>query len=192
MIEQLFYTTGAIFFSLVSFMIVRCYFAYNKMASITIPEMPQSVDTMSRYRQRLIEARVKTEDDLCKMSDEDVKKLYLKHEQSIIDDMSDQVSKLFVKGWTKSVARVLPVDEAELESDLNRDVFVKVAVNEFFPSLYYRYGKFLAPVSVLATTASHIDYKQIGSSHEINGDSQDNQEHQEVKSDQDPLGTADQ
>lgn len=93
MIEQIFYASGVSFFILASFLLVKCYiaarrmqFLYNKMeTSITLPNISQeaSVDNVECYRQRLVKARVKTADDLSKISDEEVKKLYLKHEQSV-------------------------------------------------------------------------------------------------------------
>jgi len=173
MIEQLFYASGAIFFALSSFLMLKCYrrvqqlFSYYKMEpSITLPnteeEEARACSEIDKYRQSLVQARVKTEDDLKKMSEDDIKKLYLKHEQAVIDKYSDHMTKLFAKGYTKAVSNVVPIENCdELESSLSNDFFIKAAVNEFVPWLYYRYGMYIAPVSILTNTATHVDYQQI-------------------------------
>ena len=150
------------------------YFSFNKMTnenrvceagesvSITYPEIPTTMSEVDNYRNRLIHAHVKTEDDINNMTPNEIKKEYLKHEQDIINKMSNHVSKVLVKTYTNSVCSVLPIDDQEgLEKDLNNDVFVKAAVSEYLPPLYYKYGALLAPLTVLSTTATHINYKQI-------------------------------
>ena len=117
---------------------------------------------LDKYRLRLIQAHVKTEEDLNKMTVQDIKKLYLKHEQSVIDKMSKQVFKLCVKTYSKSISNVIPIDNAEdLNNNLTNDVFINAAVNAYFPAIYYTYGAYLAPFSMLATTASHVDYQKL-------------------------------
>ena len=135
--------------------------------SISPNKAPASdASDVDQYRERLVKARVKTEEDLKKMSEEDVKKLYLKHEQTIVDGMADQVSKMFAKTWSNSISRVVPIDdEDELEKDLSEDIFLKAAIKNYFPSFYYDYGKYCAPASVLLTTGRHVNYKSI----KING-----------------------
>ena len=136
---------------------------------------------VDQYRERLVKARVKTEEDLKKMSDEDVKKLYLKHEQTIVDGMADQVSKMFAKTWSNSISRVVPIDdEDELEKDLSGDIFLKAAIKNYFPSFYYDYGKYCAPASVLLTTGRHVNYKSI----KINGSG--NEEPEEGQTEESP------
>ena len=191
MIEQIFYATGAMFFSVTSIIIIRfclwCRFCmYNKMET-TITQ-PPTANTETSYRDRLVKARVKTAEDLNKMSDEDIKKLYLKHEQSVVDGITEQVSRMFVKTWTQFVSLVLPIsDEDTLEEDLNKNVFLNAAAKEVLPSLYYDYGVYFAPFSVLLTTASHVSYQEIGNYVGINGRS--NQEPKEVETNQDFLET---
>ena len=117
-------------------------------SSIIIPEtQPLPVDTVALYQQRLLKARVRTQEDLDEMSDEDVEKLYLKNEQIVID-------KMFINTWTRSVARLLPIDnELRLEASLMKDIFLKEVVNEvakeYFPSFYYDYGAYLAPFTFI-------------------------------------------
>lgn len=168
MIEQIFYAVGIVFFFIASSTIVKCYSIarklYNKMEDANVissdsqkDEVVQK-DEVALYRQRLCKDRVKTEEDLAKMSDKDVKQMYLKQEQKIIDDMGDKFSRFCVKAWSLGVSRVLPIDDqTKLENDLNNDVFVKAMVKHFFPAFYYDYGTYIAPVSVLGTTATHID-----------------------------------
>jgi hypothetical protein len=158
------------------------------MTTITLPEETICAD-VEKYRQRLVKAHVKTEEDLVKMSDEDIKKLYLKHEQSVVDDMSDQISKLFTKTWTHFVAYMVPIwDEEELETSLNRDVFIKAAVNGIFPTIFYNYGMFLAPVSMLATTAMHVDYTQLGKKSGVLTNGEQNLDNEEKSEESDACG----
>ena len=189
MIEQIFYATGSLFFSLGSFVIIKCYLTwkrlYNKMEpTISLPEQAEETSVHdANYQKRLVKARVKTEEDLAKMSENEVKKLYLKHEQSIIDNVAGNVSKVFAKLWTKSVSRVVSVDEVELEAELNKDVFVEAFLKEYFPPFYYDYGMYLAPFSVLLTTANHIDYKWVGNSLEINDNGQEEPQEDDADAD---------
>ena len=90
------------------------FFSYYKMDTLTLPTLDEtpSASEVDKYRLRLVQARVKTEDDLHKMSEEDIKKLYLKHEQSVIDRVSVQVTNLFVKAYTKSVSKVIPIENS--------------------------------------------------------------------------------
>ena len=133
--------------------------------TLTLPpcqELTIPTDDIERYKERLLYARVKTEDDLAKMTPQEIKKLYLKHEQSIVDGMSDQMTKLFSKTYTTTVSKVLPInDETSLEDSLNKDVFLQAAMKEFFIPLYYKYGTLLAPLTVAANTAAHVDYQRL-------------------------------
>ena len=135
--------------------------------SQTYPEVvthqsPTTTSDADKYRQRLVQARVKTEEDLNKMSEDEIKKMFLKHEQSIVDGMANQGTEWFVKGYTKFVSKVLPIDgETDLEKSLNGDVFLQAAVKEFFPAIYYRFGAYFAPLSVALTTAAYVDYQRI-------------------------------
>jgi hypothetical protein len=175
MIEQLYYISGTIFFLSFSFLILEfwCFwkkaksFFRNKMTEpdITYPDVTAAAPTSSeldKYRLRLIQAHVKTEDDLGKMNADDIKKLYLKHEQKLLKDMSTQISKIFVKMYSKTVANVIPIESSDqLENSLNNDVFIKAAINEYFPTIFYSYGAYLAPLSIATTTAAHVDYKKL-------------------------------
>ena len=167
-VESLYYLSGTLFFGVSTYLLIKIYFLFYKMTTeessvnITYPEIPTTMSEVDKYRVRLIQSHVKTEDDVNKMSPDEIKKEYLKHEKSIIDNMSDHVSKMLVQAYAKSVCSILPIDDAEgFEKDLKNDVFVKSAVSEYLPPLYYKYGPMLAPITILSTTATHINYKQI-------------------------------
>jgi hypothetical protein len=174
MIEQLYYISGTIFFLSLSFLIFRCLHSWEKLKiilrnkmtepDITYPDVtaaPTSSE-LDKYRLRLIQAHVKTEDDLSKMTTHDIKKLYLKHEHKLIENMSTQISKTLVKMYSKSISNVIPIDNAEdLENSLNNDVFIKAAINEYLPTIFYSYGAYLAPLSIAITTEAHVDYQQL-------------------------------
>lgn len=130
-------------------------------STLTLPNDDNQIKTseLDKYKLRLVQARVKTEEDLNNMSEDTIKNLYLKHEQGVIDNMSKLVHKWFVKAYTNIVNRIAFIKEVdELEKDLNEDVFLKAGIKEVFPTIYYQYGVYLAPLSVLATTVAHIDY----------------------------------
>lgn len=150
---------------LVSAIILKFIYFVYKMESnvdITYPDIPQSASELDKYKLRLIQAHVKTEEDLNKMSQNDIKKEYLKHEQAMIEKMSTNLTKMITKAYTNSVSNILPIEQPEsLENKLNDDVFLKAAINEYLPPLYYRFGALLAPLTVIATTATHVNYKNI-------------------------------
>ena len=81
---------------------------------------------------------------------------YLSHEQKIIDEISDQVTKVITKTYLKSISCAVPIIDFENQQyTWSDDVFVKASANKYFPTIYYKYGTLLAPMSMLTHVALH-------------------------------------
>lgn len=143
MITQDIYNLSASFMC-ISFTLIAIYIFYKciKMANqyATIPTDERTL--------------VKADNNLLVKADKDVLKEYEK--------MSVGLTQNIVKAYTTSVSNVVPIrSREELEKDLQNDVFLKAAVNEYLPNLYLRFGGLLAAITVPITTASHVDYEKL-------------------------------
>lgn len=177
MIEQLFYVSGIMFFFAMTLLVVKCCMTLRyislliNMESLTLPQITAddeiSHDEIETYKQRLIYELVKTEDDLDGMTDKDIKKLYLKHEQKNVDTISEQLIRQFSRIYTTLIKQALPLKD-DLESTLNKDSVLQLTIKKAFIPIYYKWGSLLAPLTVAANTASHIDYEQLQKNRSIN------------------------
>ena len=60
-------------------------------------EQDTNPEEVNKYCYSLVNAYVKTEEDVCKTFDKCVKRLYLKHAQETVEEMANQVMKMFVE-----------------------------------------------------------------------------------------------
>lgn len=132
--------------------------------SFTLPPKLSSINSgeTSKQRERLIQIHYKTEEDIKNMSDAEVKKEYLKQEHEMCEKMSKNMVALFANIYTKGISQALPMHNTEqMEKSLSEDMFIKAAVNQYFPGIYFKYGALLAPMSIATTTAAHIDFTEL-------------------------------
>ena len=107
MINQLYNIFGIAFYLVFIVLGITIYLELHKMYrlinmdSLSLSPVENASSPIETYKERLIAYRVKTEDDLNKMTPTEVS-LYLKHEQVIVDSMSDQVTRLVNKAYTTS------------------------------------------------------------------------------------------
>ena len=137
MIDQLYYIFVIAFYSLFGIFGVTIYFRFKKlfglinMNSSSLPPIDSSSALLETYKERLIAYRVKTKNDLNKMTPLEVTSLYLKHEQDIVNSMSDQVAKIVNKAYTKTMSKMLLIDEEpSLENTLNKDAVSRTTIEE--------------------------------------------------------------
>ena len=169
MLEYLnFFLLCAIFTSILYLYIrIRKYFPILKMAAELIGnlgyETPQS-DTKS---QKLIECvltgnselylgKVYTEEQLAKLSEEEVEKLFNNYEAKLSDQMVKSLGKSIINMYSMGACSALGIrNQQALSKDLENDPFLNSALQRFTCELYYRFGSLLAPLSIGIITSRH-------------------------------------
>jgi hypothetical protein len=151
-------------FFVLGFVLFKIYLFKRKMED-TFDTLMVSEDKPD-LRQHLIENYINTEDEVSQMTDEQVRKVYLSFNKKVIDQTANSFLDLMATTYVTVVDKVIPmatnkklkvVEHDKLARDLKKDVFVKAAIDRFFPSLYYKYGTFLAPFSVGIQTIGHLE-----------------------------------
>ena len=126
-------------------------------------ETPQS-DTK---RQKLLECvltgnsklylgKVYTEEQLAKLMEEEVEKLFINYEAKLSGQMVKSLGRSAIDTYSMGVCAVLRISNQDaLSEDLENDLFLNSALQRFTCELYYRFGSFLAALSVGIITSRH-------------------------------------
>ena len=126
-------------------------------------ETPQS-DTK---RQKLLEciltgnsklylSKVYTEEQLAKLNEEEVEKLFNNYEAKLSGQMVKSLGKSIINMYSMGACSALGITNQDaLSEDLENDPFLNSALQRFTCELYYRFGSFLAPLSVGIITSRH-------------------------------------
>ena len=147
---------------------VKKYLTLLKMADETIEnlisyEAPQS----DSKRQKLLECfltgnskmylgKTYTEEQINKLNPEEVDKLFSNYEAKLSGQMAKSLGKSLIKMYSMGACAALGMsNQNELCDDLETDPFLNSALQRFTCELYYRFGSFLAPLSVGLITSRH-------------------------------------
>ena len=126
-------------------------------------ESPQS-DTK---RQKLLECvltgnsklylgKIYTEEQLKKIDDEEVEKLFNNYEAKLSGQMVKSPGRSIINMHSMGACAVLEISNQDaLSEDLENDPFLNSALQRFTCELYYRISSFLAPLSVGIITSRH-------------------------------------
>ena len=146
---------------------VKRYLPLLKMAEELIGnlgyETPQS-DTKCQKRlkcvltgsSKLYLGKVYTEDQLAKLSEEEVKKLFNNYEAKLSGQMVKSLGKSIINMHSVGACAVLGITNQDaLSEDLENDPFLNSALQRFTCELYDRFGSFLAPLSIGIITSRH-------------------------------------
>ena len=164
MLEYLNLCLLCVLFALVLYLHIRAkrYLPLFKMAE-EIFSGPQS-DTK---RQKLLECvltgnsklylgKVYTEELLAKLNEEEVEKLFNNYEAKLSGQMVKSLGKSIINMYSMYSCAALGINNQEaLSEDLENDPFLNSALQRFTCELYYRFGSFLAPLSVGIITSRH-------------------------------------
>ena len=97
-----------------------------------------------------------TEDQSNKMDCNDVNTLLNRYESILSAQMTKLLGKSVINLYSNIACSVLGIgNKQELSTDLECDPFLNTAMQRFTCDLYYRFGAFLAPVSVGIITGKH-------------------------------------
>ena len=105
---------------------------------------------------KLYLGKVYTEEQLTKLSEEEVGKLFNYYKAKLSGQMVKSLGKSIINMYSIGACSALGITNQEaLSEDLENDPFLNSALQRFTCELYYRFGSFLAPLSVGIITSRH-------------------------------------
>ena len=105
---------------------------------------------------KLYLGKVYTEEQLKKLSEEEVEKLFNNYKAKLSGQMVKSLRKSIINMYSMGACAVLGIsDQDALSEDLENDPFLNSALQRFTCELYYRFSSFLAPSSVGIITSRH-------------------------------------
>ena len=97
-----------------------------------------------------------TEEQINKLNPEEVDKLFGNYEAKLSGQMAKSLGKSLIKMYSMGACAALGMSNQDaLCDDLETDPFLNSALQRFTCELYYRFGSFLAPISVGLITSRH-------------------------------------
>ena len=105
---------------------------------------------------KLYLGKVYTEDQLKKLSEEEVEKLFNNYKPKLSGQMVKSLGHSIINMYSMGACAALGISNQDAFSeDLENDPFPNSALQRFTCELYYRFGSFLAPLSVGLITSKH-------------------------------------
>ena len=110
---------------------------------------------------KLYLGKVYTEDQLAKLSEEEVEKLFKNYEAKLSGQMVKSLGCSIINMYSMGACAALGINNQEaLSEDLENDPFLNSALQRFTCELYYRFGSCLAPLSVGIVMSRHYLYER--------------------------------
>ena len=146
---------------------IKKYFPILKMAEEFIGNLGYETLQSDTKHQKLLECvltgnsklylgKVYTEEQLAKLSEEEVEKLFNNYEAKLSGQMVKSLGKSIINMYSMGACSVLGITNQEaLSEDLENDPFLNSALQRFTCELYYRFGSFLVPLRVGIITSRH-------------------------------------
>ena len=102
-----------------------------------------------------------TEEQLAKLNEEEVEKLVNNYKAKLSGQMVKSLGKSIINVYSMGACSVLGITNQDvLNEDLENDPFLNSAFQRFTCELYYRFGSFLAPLSVGIITSRHYLFER--------------------------------
>ena len=169
MLEYLNFWLLYILFTLIFYMYswVKRYLPTLKMAEELIGnlgyETPQSdtkcqklFECVLTRNSKLYLGKVYTEEQLAKLSEEEMEKLFNNYEAKLSGQMVKSLGKSIINMYSMGACSALGIKNQEaLSEDLENNPFLSSALQRFTCELYCRFGSFLAPLSIGIITSRH-------------------------------------
>ena len=173
MLEYLNFCLLCALFALIFYLYIRIkrYLPLLKMAEELISnlgyEPPQSdtkcqklLECVLTRNSKLYLGKVYTEEQLAKLKEEEVEKLFNNYEAKLLGQMVKSLGYSIINMYSKGACAVLGIsDQNALSEDLENDPFLNSALQRATCELYYRFGSFLAPLSIGIITSRHYLYE---------------------------------
>ena len=169
MLEYLSFFLLCTIFALIFYLYIRIkkYFPILKMAEELIGNLGYETPQSDTKRQKLLECvltgnsklylgKVYTKEQLTKLNKEEVEKLFNNYEAKLSGQMVKSLGRSIIDMYSVGACSVLGITNQDtLSEDLENDPFLNSALQRFTCELYYRFGSFLAPLSVGIITSRH-------------------------------------
>ena len=105
---------------------------------------------------KLYLGKVYTEEQLAKLSEKEVEKLFNNYEAKLSGQMVKSMGCSIINMYLMGACAVLGISNQDaLSEDLENDPFLNSALQRATCELYYRFGLFLAPLSLGIITSRH-------------------------------------
>ena len=156
-------------FALILYLYIRIkkYFPVLKLAEELMGNLGYGAPQSDTKRQILLKCiltgnsklylgKVYTEEKIDELSEEEVEKVFNNYEAKLSDQMVKPLGKSIINMYSMGVCASLGITNQDaLKEDLENDPFLNSALQRFTCELYYRFGSFLAPLSVGIITSRH-------------------------------------
>ena len=161
-------------FALIFYLYIRIkrYLSLLKMAEELIGNLSYESPQSDTKRQKLLECvltrnsklylgKVYTEEQLAKLSKEEVEKLFSNYEAKLSGQIVKSLGHSIINMYSMGACAVLGISNQDaLSQDLENDSFLNYALQRTTCELYYRFSSFLAPLSVGIITSRHYLYER--------------------------------
>ena len=146
--------------------IKKC-FPILKMAEELIGNLGYETPQSDTKHQKLLECvltgnsklylgKVYTEEKIKELNEEEVEKLFNNYEAKLSGQMVKSLGRSIINMYSMGACSALGITNQDaLSEDLENDPFLNSALQRFTCELYYRFGSFLAPLSVGVITSRH-------------------------------------
>ena len=169
MLEYLNFCLLCVLFAFIFYLYARVkrYLPPLKMVGKLISNLGYESPQSDTKRQKLLECiltgnsklylgKVYTEDWLAKLSKEEVGKCFNNYEAKLSGQMLKSLGCSIINMNSTGACAALGIsDQNALREDLENDPFLNSALQRFSCELYYRFGSFLAPLSIGIITSRH-------------------------------------
>ena len=169
MLEHLNFCLLCAIFASIFYLYIRIkkYFPILKMAEELVGNLGYETPQSDTKCQKLLECiltgnsklylgKVYTEEQLAKLNEEEMEKLFNNYEAKLSGQMVKSLGRSIINMYSMGACSALGITNQEaLSEDLEKDLFLDSALQRFTCELYYRFGSFLAPFSVGIITRRH-------------------------------------
>ena len=105
---------------------------------------------------KLYLGKVYSEEQLAKLNEEEVEKLFNNYEAKLSGQMVKSLGCPIINMYAMGACSALGITNQDaLSEDLENNIFLNSALQRFTFELYYRFGSFLAPLSIGIITSRH-------------------------------------
>ena len=169
MLEYLSFCLICALFTLNLYLYIRIkkYFPILKMAEELISNLGYGAPQSDTKHQKLLKCvltgnsklylgKVYTEEQLAKLSEEKVEKLFNNYEAKLSGQMVNSLGKSIINMYSMGACSALRITNQDaLSEDLENNPFLNSALQRFTCKLCYRFRSFLAPLSVGIINSRH-------------------------------------
>ena len=162
MLEYLNFCLLCVLLALIFYLYIRIkrYLPLLKIAEELIGNLGYDPPQSDTKRQKLLECvltgnsrpylgKVYAEEKIKELSEEEVEKLFNNYEAKLSGQMIKSLGKSIINMYPMGAWAALGISNQDaLSEDLENDLFLNSALQRFTCELYYRFGSFLAPLSV--------------------------------------------